>query len=273
MKIIVTGGNGILGQSLIHYLLEHNHSIISIDQTAPAVRLPSVEYIIADMCDFHQFIKNLQGGDALVHLAALTNTNPPDHVVYSNNTISSYNALYVASTLGIKRVCLASSINAIGGYFSRSPRYDYFPLNENHPPYTEDPYSLSKWVLEQQGNDFAHRFSWITIASLRLHMLVDTRAHAIEKTHASGSAAARHLWGYTLLSEASHACLLSLTADFVGHEVFYITAPSIAALKTSQELAREYYPDTLIKSDFLGHTSFFDTAKATRLLGWSHKEN
>ena len=35
-----------------------------------------------------------------------------------------------------------SSINAIGGRFSRSPRYDYFPLDEQHPAYVEDPYSV-----------------------------------------------------------------------------------------------------------------------------------
>ena len=97
-------------------------------------------------------------------------------MVYADNTLSSYNALSAASTLGIKRICLASSINAIGGAFSRSPRYDYFPLDEKHPTYAEDPYSLSKWVLEQQGDAFARRFEWMTIASLRFHWLLDTRS-------------------------------------------------------------------------------------------------
>jgi hypothetical protein len=45
--------------------------------------------------------------------------------------------LSAAATLGIQRVCSASSINAIGGAFSRAPRYDYFPIDEQHPTYVE----------------------------------------------------------------------------------------------------------------------------------------
>ena len=56
-----------------------------------------------------------------------------NHVVFNENSAGNYNALSAAATVGIKRVCLASSINAIGGVFSRQPRYDYFPLDEQHP--------------------------------------------------------------------------------------------------------------------------------------------
>ena len=111
-----------------------------------------VDFIAADTRDFGQFVASIRGCDALIHLAAIRGPfNHPDSVVYADNTLSSYNALSAASTLGIKRVCMASSINAIGGAFSRSPRYDYFPVDERHPTYAEDPYGLSKWVLEQQG--------------------------------------------------------------------------------------------------------------------------
>ncbi len=54
-------------------------------------------------------------------------------------------------------------MNAIGGAFSQSPKYDYFPLDEQHPTYAEDPYSLSKWVLEQQADAFACRYEWMKI--------------------------------------------------------------------------------------------------------------
>lgn len=147
--------------------------------------------------------------------------------MYADNTISSYNALSAASALGIKRVCMASSINAIGGAFSRSARYDYLPVDEKHPTYAEDPYSLSKWVLEQQGDAFARRYEWMTIASLRLHWLLHERSVALHHTATMGTIAKNHLWAYTLLSEASRAILLSLTADFSGHEVFTLPRPSL----------------------------------------------
>ena len=274
MRIAVTGGNGDMGRSLIPYLLEKNHTVVSIDRAQPAANTPGVHSLVADTRDFGQFIASIRDCDALIHLAAIrAPSSHPDPVVYADNTIGSYNALSAASALGIKRVCLASSINAIGGAFSRSPQYDYFPLDEQHPTYAEEPYGLSKWVLEQQADAFARRYEWMTIASLRFHWLLDTRAQAVKNVERNKELSIRHLWAYTLLEEANRAILLSLTTDFNGHEVFYITAPSTASDRTSLELARQYYPHTEIRGDFADHTSFFDCAKAARLLGWKHKEN
>ena len=192
--------------------------------------------------------------------------------MYTENTAGSYNALSAATTLGISRVCLASSINAIGGAFSRTPRYDYFPLDEQHPTYAEDPYSLSKWVMEQQGDAFARRYEGMRIASLRFHMLVDSYERAAQISSFFGEGTIRHLWAYTSLAAASRACLLAVTADFRGHEAFYIVAPRTVVPEQSLELARQYYPNTPIRGDLADHTSFFDCAKAERLLGWRHED-
>ena len=276
MRIAVTGGNGDMGSNLIPYLLEQGHTVVSIDRTAPAALSfkEDVHHLSADTRDFGQFIAGIRDCDALVHLAAIRSPmNNPDPVVYADNTISSYNALSAASLLRIKHVCLASSINAIGGAFSRSPRYDYFPVDEKHPTYSEDPYSLSKWVLEQQADAFARRFEWMTISSMRLHWLLDSRERAMKITTDLTDLSARHLWAYTLLSEASRAISLSLTADFKGHEVFYLTAPHTASSQPSMELAQQYYPNTEIRGDLSDHASFFDCSKAERLLGWKHQEN
>lgn len=274
MRIAVTGGNGDMGRSLIPYLLEQDHTVVSIDRSLPAEPMPGVNFLIADTRDFGQLVASIRGCEALIHLAAIrAPINHPDPVVYADNTVSSYNALSAAATLGIKRVCMASSINAIGGAFSRSPNYDYFPVDEKHSTYAEDPYSLSKWVLEQQGDAFARRYEWMIIASLRFHMLLNSREKAVQATATMGAIAIRHLWAYTLLSEASRACLLSLTADFTGHEVFYITAPHTAAGQSSTDLAHEYYSNTEIRGDLTDHNSFINCSKAERILGWKHREN
>lgn len=275
MRIAVTGGNGELGRTLGPYLLEQNHDVVSIDRAMPPL-VPSAhrqaQQIVADTRDFGQLVGSLRGCDALIHLAAhRAPGSAPDTVVYADNTISSYNALSAAATLGITRVCLASSINAIGGAFSRAPRYDYFPLDEQHPTYTEDPYRLSKWVLEQQADAFVRRFEAMHIASLRFHWLVESREQAVERTAQFGTGGIRHLWAYTLLREAARACLLALTADFTGHQVFYITAPHTAMDVPSRQLAQAHYPGTPIRGELAGTASFFDCRKAAQLLGWEHE--
>jgi len=240
----------------------------------PVAYRQGVNDMVADTRDFGQLIAGIRGCEALIHLAAIrAPLNHPDPVVYADNTISSYNALSAASALGIQRVCLASSINAIGGAFSRSPKYDYLPLDEEHPTYAEDPYSLSKWVLEQQADAFARRFDGMKIASLRLHWLLDSRDQAVENTAKLEELSTRHLWAYTLLGEASRAILLSISADFTGHEVFYTVAPHTASARPSLELARQNYPNVEIRGELSNHTGFFNCGKAARLLGWKHQEN
>src|SRR6185369_2793126 len=219
MRIAVTGGNGDMGRALIPYLLDQGHTVVSLDRTVPAVNRQDLSCLIVDTRDFGEFVAGIRGCEALIHLAAIrAPVNHPDPVVYADNTISSYNALSAAAALGIKRVCLASSINAIGGAFSRSPRYDYFPVDEKHPTYAEDPYGLSKWVLEQQADAFARRYEGMRIASLRFHGLVERRQIAADMAQRFGPMVSRHLWAYTSLKSASLACLLAITADFSGHE-------------------------------------------------------
>lgn len=228
--------------------------------------------MVIDTRDHDALVDGLRGCDALVHLAAHASPpNQPDGV-YNDNTTSSYNALSAAAALGITRVCLASSVNALGGVFSRVPRYDYFPLDEQHPTYAEDPYGLSKWVLERQADAFARRCAAMRIASLRFHWLVKRRERAMDLTLRDSKTAAGHLWSYTLLHEASRACLLALTADFAGHEVVYIVAPYTVATRPSLELAREHHPMTEIRGDLTGHAAFYNCNRAARLLGWKHED-
>jgi nucleoside-diphosphate-sugar epimerase len=138
------------------------------------------------------------------------------------------------------------------------------------PGYPEDPYSLSKWVLEQQGDAFARLHPTMTIASLRFHWLLPSYELAAQMT-ATNPGAIKHLWAYTLLSEAARACLLALTATYHGHEVFYIAAPRSASSELSSDLAQRHYPTTPIRGDLVGQQSFFDCSKAERLLGWKHE--
>jgi UDP-glucose 4-epimerase len=233
---------------------------------------PHVDRLVADVCDFGQMVASIRECDALVHLAAHRSPfGNPDTVVYADNTLGSYNALSAASALGIERVCLASSINAIGGAFSRSPHYDYFPVDEKHATYTEEAYALSKWVLEQQADSFARRYEWMTIASLRFHWLTESREDVVGARAYASEMFWKHLWAYTLFSAANRAILASLTADFKGSEAFYIAAPSTTEETPSVELAQQYFPNTPITGSLTGNQGFFDCSKAKRLLNWEHE--
>lgn len=284
MEIAVTGGNGRLGRKVIERLLQSGHRVRSLDRAAPQAgalattpTLPagaedSLRFLDADLNSLETLTEALRGCDAVIHLAAFPGPHgQPPGVVYANNTLTNYNVLYAASALGIQRVCLASSINALGGIDSRRGRFDYFPVDEHHPTYSEDDYSLSKWVGEVQADSFARRYPSMTLSSLRFHALVDQylkdHTHTLEKAE---EGVARGLWGWTLITEGARACELAINADYQRHEVFFIVAPTTHSSIPTLELAAYAYPEVPIRGDLSGHKSFYDSSKAGRLLGWHH---
>ena len=272
MRIVVTGVRGAIAPAVVKLAAAHGHTVTGIDRPSAAGELPPGldSFVVADAAHHDELVPVLSGCDAVIHLAALSSPHlASSHEVHHNNVMASYNVLTIAAELGIGHVCLASSVNAVNGEFTREPHYAYFPLDEEHPTGNEDPYSLSKWISEQQADSMARRHSWMTITSLRFHWTIPDRDYGAERL-IHPSRAARQLWGYTSQSAAARACLLSLTAGFTGHERFYIVAPDTIADLPSAELQRQYYPEVPLRRELAERQGFFDCTKAERLLGWRH---
>lgn len=276
MRIAVTGGAGRLGTVLVHQGAEHGHDIVILERPGVSVTVDGalhrqVEVMQGDTRQRDDLIRAFASCDAVVHLAAHTTPHAAsDFVVHNDNVTGSFNVLSAAVTLGITRVCIASSINAIGGAFSRDARYDYLPVDESHPTYSEDAYSLSKWIAEAQAACFARRYSGLKISCLRFHGLVPDRQTALRRTASSTGGGARGLWGYTAIASAADACLRALTADYEGHESFYIVAPLTCSSELSSTLYSRHYGGVPLRRHLVGHEGFFDCSKAEMLLGWKH---
>jgi len=271
MKLAITGGSGGIGRAITAMALADGHIVVSLDRVEPTERTPGVTYVLGEVADYDLLVRAFAGCDAMIHMAAIPAPfQHPDHVVHNNNVVGSYNALRAAVENGIMKICQASNVNAIGLSFSREGHFDYFPIDEQHPPYNEEPYGLSKWICEAQADTFARRYSDIRIASMRFHLVAPERAFAARIYSQETLEQAKHLWAYTRTDAAVDACLRSLDAPFLGHEVFYIVAPDTTLTTSTLELARKFYPDVPVRKDLSGNTSFFDSSKAERPLGWKH---
>ena len=270
MRIAVTGSGGTLGRVLVALAVERGHEIVALDRVAADSTAATRDTSrMLDTTDAGALHAGIAGCDALVHLAAYISPHAAEpHAVHNANVTSSYNALWAAAENGIRRVCLASSVNAIGGVYSAVPRSDYFPLDEEHPSYAEDPYSLSKWVLEEQARSVARRHPDMWIAALRFHAL-RSRAEMLEGYRSNPAGGARDLWGYSPVTESAAACLAALAVDLAGAEVFYVVASDTASDRPSEELRQEFHPDVPLRVPLDGHASFFDSTKARDVLGWS----
>jgi nucleoside-diphosphate-sugar epimerase len=263
MRIAITGAGGRLGRAVTGLAHAKGHVVVAIDRQPMVPPRHGRTFVrTADITDYRDVEAAVADCDALVHLAAYPGPDAArEPAVHNNNVVASYNALRAAQAGGIRRVCLASSVNAIGGRFSGQPRYDYFPVDELHPCYAEDSYSLSKRIAEEQAAAFGRRVPGMSIGCLRLHALREP-----DETVDGASAGHKDLWGYTPLAMAARACLAAVRTDLGGCAIFHVVAADTCSPRPSMELRDRYFPDVPVRGDLSGRRSFFDSAKAGETL-------
>jgi UDP-glucose 4-epimerase len=266
MKIALTGARGRVGRIVAARARAQGHRVTGIDR----VPADGPGDVVADVGDYDALVRAFDGCDGVIHLAAIpVPWRHPDHEVHNNNVTGSYNALRAAAEHGITRLSQASSVNAIGHAFSRDPAYDYFPIDEDHPTRAEDPYSLSKWICEEQASAFARRYG-MGIVSLRFHFVTNDVAGLRDYYRSPTLDPRGHLFSRTGEQAAAEACLLGLTADYTGHHALFIIAPQTISDRPSRDIAADLYPGVPRRDGWTGHDSFFDSSRAGRVLGWHH---
>lgn len=168
MRVLVTGGAGRIGRIVVAHLRDSGWDVTSID-IADDPQIAGIEYSACDITRFDEVMGNVRGCDAVVHLAALPSPySGYGHELYRINTVGTFNVFEAAAQSGVQRVVQASSINAVGAFWSVVDiRPQYFPIDEDHPPFTTDPYSFAKQQAEAIGAYFWRRDGLRSVA-LRL---------------------------------------------------------------------------------------------------------
>jgi nucleoside-diphosphate-sugar epimerase len=269
-KVVVTGGSGRLGQLVIHELLSHDYQVLSLDRLRPAVNLcPSW---IADLRSSGDLYQALLGAHGVVHLGAYQAPGlAPDAEVFSNNVTATYNVLKAASDLGVKKAVIASSTAAFGFiYASKRILPEYLPLDEKHPSRPYDPYGLSKLVGEQIADSLTLLHADMTISSLRFPGVVFDRSYdSVRERWQDPGARAKTSWAYIDARDAANACRLAIEAEFNGHEVMIVAAPTSSMREPTAELIEQYLDRGIaVKTALTGNWSGVNSAKAEKILGF-----
>ncbi|KZP31792.1 NAD(P)-binding protein [Athelia psychrophila] len=282
MKIAITGGNGRLGENVVREAVAQGHCVVGIDQVTKPELIPlgtDFSFIEANLTVYDQVIDALRGCEAVIHLAATP--HPRDYGVntHNNNVVTSWNVLRAAAELDIKRIAQASSVNVITMVYSLKPKFDYFPLDEDHPCLPDEPYGLSKVICELQADTIVRRFPGLRIASIRPPWCVPSVTEAKKMLGSFEDDMARksdELWGYVRYDCVADAFLRAVSQDsdaaWSGHEAFFAVAPDTLANGDSESLRQKYWSNVPVKGggSFSGKQGFFDCSKAERLLGWVH---
>lgn len=281
-RVAVTGGNGTLGRAVLSHLQDHGYETVNVNRGRRDEAIAD-SYVQADLTDPGDVYGALARADpdAVAHLGMVpTPEATPDHVTFESNALSPFLVLRAAAALEVESVCLASSLSAIGGGFEpEAIGVDYLPVDEEHPLTPTTPYGLGKQVLEVVGDGFGRRDAPETVTSLRFPWVTSERDmretfvepdRGLDDIRASGDfhTARNTLFAYVALADAVRAVELALTADFVGHERFWIVADDTTTETESSVVAAEVYDGAAIRSDLEAHQGLVSSAKAGEWLGW-----
>ncbi len=286
MRIAVTGGSGNVGQRVCKELQRCGHEVICLDLKAPAV--PVGEFRAVDLCDGKAAAAACEGAEMVVHLAAIPNpySDPPERVM-GVNTMTSLNVFEAARTLKIRRVIYACSESATGFGIHVPPLKPlYVPVDEHHPCWPHETYSLSKYFGELMGENYSRaygievislRYGWVLFAS----NLETARAMAAAKR--AGSLPDNPWFGaYISVGDVARAVAASAayaTARSPFFEAFLLTARDTFYGRPTLDVLRTVYGGTPPPARDPGYfaanpfASVFDIRKAARLLGWQPQDS
>ncbi|QJU55699.1 NAD(P)-dependent oxidoreductase [Herbiconiux sp. KACC 21604] len=149
-RIIVTGGSGRLGRSVVAVLAEAGHEVFSLDR-APVEGLPA-EQVVVDLAEEGAAAECFERirPDGVVHLAAVAVPfSEPDRATFATNTDLAWTVLEASLSVGAASLLIASSPTVIGYGSPTGWKPAYLPIDEQHPRAPWNSYALSKLAVEE----------------------------------------------------------------------------------------------------------------------------
>jgi UDP-glucose 4-epimerase len=213
------------------------------------------------------------GVDALVHLAAIPAPGiRSDVATFHNNMPATFNAMWAAMRLGIRRIVFASSETVLGLPFDVPP--PYVPVDEEYPPRPESVYSLVKTLEERMATELV-RWSVergetdLSISALRFSNVMWPEDYAAFPSFDADPLLRKwNLWGYIDARDGAQAIEKALDAAIPGFEAYIIAAADTVMSRSNDELLTEVFPDVPRHEPIGEHDTLLSIDKARRLLGY-----
>lgn len=163
MKLLITGGCGLLGRAIVT-ACEGRHEVIVLDRVDEAIALGGVK---GDIADLEAVLDAAHGCDAIIHTAALHGgqlKSADTSAFIRTNVIGADNIFQTALRRNIQRVVVASSLEVLVGLNWDASGMTV--LDESSPLRPDWIYPVTKQQVEILGS-FYSRAHGLQIAQLR----------------------------------------------------------------------------------------------------------
>ena len=248
MKVLVTGGAGLIGMALRRLLPAQGHSIVAIDRTRFGRDDPAL--VEMDLGDAHGLcaLARAHDFDAVAHCGAISgpmmSRGRPMEIVDAN-IVGTANVLEAARVTAIRRVVFCSSISVYGDAGDAT-------LTETTPLRPSSVYAASKAAGEQMVEGFAREYG-VDGVSLRIGrvygpyrrgdcpikaMIEDSRAGRLTTV----PAAPGFLYHFVWVDDVARAIATALAAPSLPSRACNVGSGEAATMSEIIALARQALP-------------------------------
>ncbi|WP_299166867.1 NAD(P)-dependent oxidoreductase [uncultured Arthrobacter sp.] len=289
--VLITGGSGRLGRSVVTGLAEAGYDVVSVDR-APVpdgvfphqVRQESVDLLEPGVA---RRVIEEHRPDVVIHLAAIAVPfSAPEDVILQTNGQLALQVMGAATDLGVGRIITASSPTVLGYGSPAGWMPEAFPLDEQTTPKPWHAYALSKLLAEQTMRMFAAaQGERIRYAAFRPCYVISPEEWAGAPTQQGNtvverlddpSLAASAIFNYVDARDvADFLDVLMQSMDRIPNaETFFVGAADAMAREPLSELIPRYLPAVgALAAGLHGTSPAFSIEKARRLLGWEPKRS
>jgi nucleoside-diphosphate-sugar epimerase len=256
-RILVTGGDGLIGSAVVQLLAELGarvdvYDLGGPDAAARAIRAGAENHITGSVADAEGVAKVVAGHDAVVHLAGIAGLDGGTaEQIYTANTLGTFLVMEAAARAGVAKLVYASSINASGLPLNPHPVLPArYPWDEDEPADIADAYSLSKQANEAAAHALSRRHG-LAMTGLRYPLVRDI-------TVDGGTVFARHIrralgadprrqacegWTYLDVKDAAAATAAALTHETPAAPGILVAAPRTYLRQTTDEALKRCAPE------------------------------
>ncbi len=165
MRIFLTGGSGFIGSRLAPLAVRSGHAVTVVtavnnaaeETRCAALTRAGIQVVRASLQDADALARQLQGHDAVIHLAAAQHeAGKPESYFHQVNVEGTRRLLELAAAAGVRRFVHGSTIGVYGSAAAGR-------LDEDSPLAPDNPYGRTKAAAEQVVRAFQGALQWCII--------------------------------------------------------------------------------------------------------------